>query len=99
MTTLDENIINAIKAHQDELKVRFQVASLSVFGSVSRGMARPDSDVDILVSYKKTPGLFAHIELKKYLEGIIGKPVDLVTEGALKRQLRQQILREAVRVA
>ena len=98
MAKLDAKIINIIRAHQNEMKMRFQVASLSIFGSVSRGTEGQDSDVDILVRYEKIPGLFAHLELKKYLEGIIGRRVDLVTESALKKQLRQHILQEAVRV-
>ena len=47
--------------------------------------------------YRKTPGLFAFIDLKQYLETIVGRPVDLVTEGALKKQLREKIMKEAVR--
>lgn len=85
--------------HKAELQERFHVESLSVFGSVSRGIAGPKSDVDILVRYRKTPGLFAFLELKIYLEGIVGQKVDLVTEKALKKQLRKKILQEAVRVA
>jgi uncharacterized protein len=63
---------------------------LSVFGSVSRGTSGPDSDIDILVRYYKTPGLFDFLSLKKYLETIMGKPVDLVTEGALKKKIKNR---------
>jgi len=75
------------------------VDTLGIFGSICRGEERKDSDIDILVRYKKTPGLFAFLDLKRYLEEIIGRPVDLVTEGALKKQLRETILREVIRVA
>jgi len=97
--TIDPNIINVFSAHKAELHEKFQVESLAVFGSVSRGSARPDSDIDVLVKYRKTPGLFAFLELKRYIENIVGRPVDLVTEGALKKQLRDQIIKEAIRVA
>ena len=63
------------------------------------GAAGPGSDLDILVRYKKTPSFFAFLDLKEYLETITGRQVDLVTEGALKKQLRETILQEAVRVA
>jgi predicted nucleotidyltransferase len=99
MAAIDEKIIRAINAHKNELSTRFHVESLSIFGSVSRGTAGPASDVDILVRYRETPGLFSFLELKQYLEAVIGRPVDLVTEGALKKQLRQHILQEAIRVA
>jgi len=99
MATVAESIINKISDRDDELKNRFSVESLSVFGSVGKGTTRDDSDVDILVRYRETPGIFGSLELKKYLEDILGRPVDLVTEGALKKQLREDILREAIRVA
>lgn len=99
MATLEESIIKKIAVRSSELKNRFSVESLAVFGSVGKGIAREDSDVDILVRYRKTPGIFGFLELKQYLEDIVGRPVDLVTEGALKKQLRKQILQEAIRVA
>ena len=72
--------------------------SLAVFGSVLRGTAGPDSDIDILVQYQTPPGLFGFLDLKEYLEAIVGRPVDLVTENALKRQLRDKIIKDAVHV-
>ena len=99
MATIEESIIQKIAVRSGELKKRFSVESLAVFGSVGKGIAREDSDVDILVRYHKTPGIFGFLELKQYLEDIVGRPVDLVTEGALKKQLRNQILQEAIRVA
>ncbi len=99
MANIDNNIVKIFDTHKTELKNRFRIESLSVFGSVSRGTSTIDSDIDILVRYQRTPGLFAFLDLKQYLETIIGRPVDLVTEGALKTQLREKILKEAVRVA
>jgi len=98
MATLEESIIHKIVLHSSELKRRFSVESVAVFGSVGKGTARKESDVDILVRYHKTPGIFGFLELKRYHENIAGRPVDLVTEGALKKQLRERILREATRV-
>ena len=91
--------IKIFRDHKTELKKRFHVESLSIFGSVRRGTEGPDSDLDILVRYHKTPGMFQFLDLKQYLEKLVNKPVDLVTEGALKKQLRDKILKEAVRVA
>jgi predicted nucleotidyltransferase len=96
---IDKIIIEKFNDHKDTLSEKFHVESLSVFGSVSRGTAGPDSDLDLLVRYKKTPSFFAFLELKQYLEAMIGRRVDLVTEKALKKQLRETILQESVRVA
>ncbi|MDY6868741.1 MAG: nucleotidyltransferase family protein [Chloroflexota bacterium] len=99
MGTTDQHLLDVLDEHREEIKKKFSVKSLAVFGSVLRGTAGPDSDIDILVQYQQVPGLFGFLDLKQYLESIVGRPVDLVTENALKRQLRDRIIREAVRVA
>lgn len=91
-----QNVLKILAEHQGEIESRFDVASLSIFGSVARDQASLGSDVDILVTYAKTPGIFGFLELKEYLESILCCPVDLVTENALKKQLREQILKEAM---
>jgi len=77
----------------------FGVNAVYVFGSVARDSATPDSDVDLLVDFDQTPTLFEFIRLRRTLSEHLGHRVDLVTRGALKPQLREQILREAVRAA
>jgi uncharacterized protein len=88
-------ILQLLKAHRQEL-ARFAVKSLTIFGSVARDEARPDSDVDILVEFAEPVGLFEFVRLKNYLETLLDRPVDLVTPDALKEQLRERILKEAV---
>ena len=78
---------------------RYKVKSLALFGSVARDQARVDSDIDILVEFSELVGIFEFLDLKEYLEKILGARVDLVTEPALKKQLRAQILKEAVHAA
>jgi predicted nucleotidyltransferase len=98
MAKLDKTIEKSFADHKAELISKFDIESLAIFGSYSRGQENAASDIDILVRYKKTPGLFGFLELKLYLEQILGRPVDLVTEKALKKQLKEKILQEAVRV-
>lgn len=98
-TTTPETIIAILKIHKNELEERFQVESLAIFGSVSRGTAGPMSDVDILVRYRQTPGFFGFLDLKNYLEILIGRRVDLVTEPAIKKEFRAKILQEAINVS
>jgi hypothetical protein len=99
MENYREQIFQKLADNLQAVHDRFGVDSLSVFGSAARGSLTPDSDVDILVRYREAPGIFAFLDLKQYLEEIVGRPVDLVTEGALKKQLRSRILQEAIRVA
>jgi len=94
-----EEMLQIIAAHMDEIRLRFKVKHLSVFGSVARDEATADSDIDILVEYTEVPGIFRFLQLKDYLEEITGVPVDLVTEKGLKHQLRASIMAEVIRVA
>lgn len=93
-----EKAIELLSAHMTEIRQRFGVESLALFGSVARGKAGPGSDLDVLVVFRESPGMFDFLELKQYIEQITASPVDLVTEKALKKQLKSQILKESVRV-
>ena len=93
-----DTVLNIIAANSAELNW-FGVSSLSIFGSVARGDARPDSDVDILVEFNRPIGVFEFLDLKEFLESILGQKVDLATPDSLKQQLRDQILKEAIRAA
>ena len=74
----------------------FGVAHLSLFGSFARDEGREDSDVDLLVEFRRPIGLFEFVRLQRELGELLGHPVDLVTPAALKPQLRDRILHEAV---
>ena len=74
------------------------VKSLAVFGSVSRGEARDGSDADFLVEFER-PGFDAYMGLKFLFEELLAMPVDLVTENALRPELRNSIKRDAQLVA
>jgi len=93
-----DHTIKILKEHLEEIQTRFSVKSLSLFGSVARGEAGPGSDLDVLVTYTVSPGLFGFLDLKDYLEQLLSCPVDLVTEKALKKQLKDRILKEAISV-
>lgn len=66
----------------------------SVFGSVSRGDDRPESDIDILVRLGKPMGLFAYMGLIRELEARLGRRVDLVTEKSLNKFIKPHVLPE-----
>ena len=78
------------------LGVSDHVRALAVFGSVARDEAGPDSDVDIIVEYDKTPGFFAFVDLQDRLSQALGAKVDLFTKPGLHPALRERILLEAV---
>ena len=92
------SIVARLESELETLKTRFGVKSLGIFGSVVRGEDSPGSDVDILVEFEVTS--FDHyMDLKFYLEDLLGRTVDLVLKGSLKPALRDRILREVRDVA
>lgn len=90
--------LKIIAEHRSDL-TQFKVKSLAIFGSVARDEAGPDSDIDLLVEFSSPVGFFGFIDLKEYLESILKVRVDLATEPALRKQMKAQILKEAVRAA
>lgn len=93
-----EKMISLLKSHKRQLK-KFGVCSISIFGSVARNQARKRSDIDLLVDFDRPIGLFEFARLKMYLEELLGRKVDLVTPEALRKELREIILKEAIRAA
>lgn len=92
------DVLAIISAHEEDLRRR-HVATLSVFGSVARGEARPDSDVDLLVEFDRTATYDLYLDLKEFLEEILNRPVDLLTSKAIHQRLRPSIERDLLRVA
>ncbi|MDT8335588.1 MAG: nucleotidyltransferase family protein [Desulfurivibrionaceae bacterium] len=78
-----------------ELRERFSVTRIGVFGSFARGEARPDSDVDIIVELSE-PTFDHYMDLKFHLENTLQRPVDLVMADAVKPRLKPIIEREAL---
>ena len=83
-----------IASRLKELKSRYNVEKIGIFGSFGRGDDQSSSDVDILVSFSRPVDLFTFIELKEYLETLLGRGVDLATENALKPLMKDRVLRE-----
>ncbi len=87
-------IITTLKTHQSQLK-QFGVVRLALFGSVARNEATENSDIDLLVTFtQKTAANY--FDLQFYLEDLLGYPVDLVTDKALRKELRPYIEKELI---
>ena len=93
-----ETVIRRIKEHSADLAL-FKIKSLAIFGSVARGEARKDSDVDFLVEFQGPAKFDQYMGLKLFLEDLLGCRVDLVTRKAVRRELVSTIEQEAQRVA
>ena len=84
--------------HKAILAQRFGVARLALFGSVVRDAAKSGSDIDVLVAFDGPATSERYFGVQFYLEDLFGCPVDLVTEKALRPELRPFIEKEAVHV-
>jgi len=95
--TRDE-ISQKLRAHNTEISA-FGVRRLALFGSVARGEDTPASDVDVLVAFEGRTTFDRYFDFKFWLEDLLGCPVDLVTEKALRPELAPAVKREAFHVA
>jgi len=92
-----ELLINKIREHRADL-TKLSVKSMAVFGSVARGEARIDSDVDILVEFEGDLTFDRFMDTKFYLEDLLGRNVDLVVPQALKPRLKALISEDLIYV-
>lgn len=94
-----ERVLKALRRHESELRAR-GVIRLALFGSTARGDVAPGSDVDLLIEVDAASrfGLFAFLDLKNDLAGLLDRPVDLAFPDAMRPRLRAAVLREAVEV-
>jgi len=93
-----QQVISKLRAAKPVLAERYGVTRLALFGSTARGEARPDSDVDIVVGFDGPATSARYFGVQFYLEDELGCAVDLVTEKALRAELKPYIEREAVNV-
>lgn len=75
---------------------RHGASNLRIFGSVARGDADPESDVDFLINLEPGRSLLDHAALLLDLEKLLGCKVDVVTERGLKERIRERVLRETL---
>ena len=91
-------VLQFLKQKKAELVNQFGVKTLLLFGSVARDAATSKSDVDLLVEFNRPVGYFGLFALQDYLETLLGCPVDLGTLESLKPNIREQVMRDLIRV-
>jgi predicted nucleotidyltransferase len=92
-------IIQTIKKHEKTIK-SFGIDRIGIFGSYAKEIQTEDSDIDILVKFKKVPRISkSYFGLKFYLEDLLKKEVDLCREKDLREELKEEILRSVIYVS
>jgi predicted nucleotidyltransferase len=91
-------VLDQLARSKPVLSARYGVERLALFGSTVRDSDRPDSDIDVLVSFDGPATSERYFGVQFFLEDLLGRPIDLVTDKALRPELRPFIEREAVHV-
>lgn len=93
-----EKVLSMLKVYFQYNKERFGIEKIGLFGSFARGEARPDSDIDILISLNK-PNLLTYASISHQLEIVFGRSVDLVSaKSILKDRFRETVEKEVIYV-
>ena len=93
-----ETIKRTLFEHKADLREKFKVKNIGVFGSYVRGEQKGSSDVDVLVEFDDQIGLFEFMKLENYLSDLLGVKVDLVSKKALKPHIGERILEEVIMI-
>jgi predicted nucleotidyltransferase len=93
--TLDE-VLEVLRARREEAREKYKVELVGVVGSLARGDARPDSDVDIFAEFLSGATLFKIGGLASELEQRLGRPVDLVDRKMVRPFMRSEMERDLV---
>lgn len=90
-----EEFLKILKSLHSELK-KFKVREIGIFGSVVRGEQKQGSDIDVLVDFADDADLFDLVGLGLFLEEKLGQKVDVVPKRALRKEIRDAVLKEVV---
>ena len=91
-----ESIRKIIIKHRRELRRKYHVKEIGIFGSYIHGEQKKKSDIDVLIDFHEVPGFFKFIELEDYLSSMLGIKTDLVMKDVLKPHIGRQILSEVI---
>jgi uncharacterized protein len=88
-------LFDIIKSHANDIKIRFCVKRIGIFGSFARGEQTESSDIDILVEFEK-PTFRNFMNLSFYMEDLLGRKVDLVTVKGLHPRIRPYVEKDVI---
>jgi predicted nucleotidyltransferase len=91
-----QEIIAQLRLVLPEVRAKFGVSRLSLFGSAARGEMDETSDIDLLVEFDQVPGFFRFVELEDLLSRVLRRKVDLVLRHSLRPRIGQRVLGEAL---
>ena len=96
---VDLNVGDTIREKREailHIAARHGASQVRLIGSVARGEARPDSDVDLLVTWNEGTSLMDHAALMLELEDLLGRKLDIASDGWVKPPIRESVYRDAI---
>ena len=93
-----DEVLDTLREHKQVLRERFDVTGLALYGSFARNQATPESDVDILVRFGGPATSRSYFGTLFYIEDLLGRRIDLVTDKALRGEFRPFVEQEALDV-
>jgi len=90
-----DQVLKTLRGIKLEIGDRYKVDNIGLFGSFVRSEENEESDIDILVEFKLGADLLDLVALGDFLEDRLGRKVDLVTRGALRSEIRDQVIKQA----
>lgn len=93
-----DDVLTTLQAHKQELRDRFGVMEIALFGSFARGQATEESDIDLLVQFDGPATADGYFGVLFLIEDLFGRNVDLVTHKALREEFRPYVEKDAVYV-
>lgn len=98
MTPDQSRVLSTLRSKREEIERLYGLRMIGIAGSVARGEARADSDIDVVVDIIRTPSLFRLSQAERFLEEAIGteSPVDLVLRKDLRPPSRAMIERDLI---
>ena len=95
-----EQIKSTLAEHKEELRQKYKIKEIGIFGSYVRGEQKKQSDIDILVEFEETAdlSLLDFIGIENYLSDVLGIKVDLVENHTLKPRIGKHVLEEVVNI-
>ncbi len=91
-----ERVIEKINSVKKYVRNRYHAEIIGIFGSFARGAEKQAGDIDILVEFNEDADLFDYVGLSLYLEEQLGKKVDIVPRDSIKKELKEQIIKETI---
>lgn len=92
-----EEVIKILSEHKEELRKKYKIKEIKIFGSYVKGEQKETSDIDLIVDFGETPTFIELVKIEEELEKVLGVKVDLLTEESISTFIKPYI-REVVKV-